>query len=360
MKNGLIFDPTLSAEELRGFSRTVAEIEWLTVILVLLYQVVFGPGPEASANLALGTLLFSGFVLSFHYLNFYRRETNWKIAIETWVMIAFITWTLMQTGRLESPLVNLYLLVIITTALTLGKAATLLQIALIAACYLWLGDPTQSNSMALYFAALAAQFAPMILVAYITTMLSSDIRRALIHIKMLSEKDELTGVLNMRAFNPIADRISRQSQRYSHLYTILMIDSDSLKVVNDKFGHEAGNRLLQMLVTCIQAQLRETDVLARFGGDEFIVMLPETASAGAEIVANRIRERVEAAVLTTRDRPVSTTVSVGIASYPEHAADLATVMERADQALYASKSGGRNKVTVAPGRATMVVAAAAG
>ena len=360
MKNSLIFDPTLSEEELRGFSRTVAEIEWLTVILVLLYQVVFQPDPEASANLALGTLLFAGFVLSFHYLNFYRKESNWKIAIETWVMIGFITWVLLQTGRLESPLVNLYLLVIITTALTLGKAATLLQIALIAACYVWLADPAQSDSVGLYFAALLAQLAPMILVAYITTMLSSDIRRALIHIKMLSEKDELTGVLNMRAFATIADRVSRQSARYSHTYTIVMVDSDSLKVVNDKFGHQAGNRLLQMLVTCIQAQLRETDVLARYGGDEFIVLLPETASAGAEIVASRIRERVEAAVLTTRDRPISTTVSLGIASYPEHAADLEAVMERADQALYASKTAGRNKVTIAPGRASYIPAASTG
>jgi diguanylate cyclase (GGDEF)-like protein len=360
MKNSLIFDPTLSDEELRGFSRTVAEIEWLTVILVLLYQVVFSPEPEASSNLALGTLLFAGFVLSFHYLNFYRKESNWKIAIETWAMIAFITWVLMQTGGLDSPLVNLYLLVIITTALTLGKAATLLQIALIAACYVWLANPAQSESMMLYFAALAAQFAPMILVAYITTMLSSDIRRALLHIKMLSEKDELTGVLNMRAFGTVADRISRQAARYSHSYTIMMVDSDSLKVINDRYGHQAGNRLLQLLVQCIQAQLRETDILARYGGDEFIVLLPETASAGAEIVATRIRQRVEAAVLTTRDRPVSTTVSLGIASYPEHASDLEAVMERADQALYASKNAGRNKVTIAPARATQVAAAEAG
>src|SRR5688500_13871107 len=175
MKNSLIFDPTLSDEELRGFSRTVAEIEWLTVILVLLYHVVFSPEPEASTNLALGTLLFSGFVLTFHYLNFYRKESNWKIAIETWVMIAYITWVLLQTGRLESPLVNLYLLVIITSALTLGKAATHLQIALIAACYIWLSEPARGENLGLYFAALAAQFAPMILVAYITTMLSSDI-----------------------------------------------------------------------------------------------------------------------------------------------------------------------------------------
>ena len=360
MKNSLIFDPTLSEEELRGFSRTVAEIEWLTVILVLLYQVIFSPGPEASSNLALGTLLFAGFVLSFHYLNFYRKESNWKIAIETWVMIAFITWVLMQTGRHESPLVNLYLLVIITTALTLGKAATLLQIALIAACYMWLSEPGQAESVLLYFAALGAQLAPMILVAYITTMLSSDIRRALSHIKMLSEKDELTSVLNMRAFATVAERVSRQAARYNHTYAVLMVDSDSLKVVNDKFGHQTGNRLLQMLVQCIQAQLRETDVLARYGGDEFIVLLPETSAAGAEIVASRIRQRVEAATLTTRERPVTTTVSVGIASYPEHASDLEAVMERADQALYASKNAGRNKVTIAASRATQVAAAEAG
>jgi len=360
MKNSLIFDPTLSDEELRGFSRTVAEIEWLTVILVLLYQVIFSPGPEASSNLALGTLLFAGFVLSFHYLNFYRKESNWKIAIETWVMLAYITWVLLQTGRLESPLVNLYLLVIITTALTLGKAATLLQIALIAACYMWLSDPSQTDSMMLYFAALAAQFAPMILVAYITTMLSADIRRALSHIKMLSEKDELTGVLNMRAFATVAERISRQAARYNHTYTVLMVDSDSLKMVNDKYGHQAGNRLLQMLVQSIQAQLRETDVLARYGGDEFIVLLPETAAAGAEIVATRIRQRVESTTLSTRERPIGTTVSMGVASYPEHAADFDSVMERADQALYASKTGGRNRVTVAPGRAAYAAAAATG
>ncbi|HEX2830555.1 MAG TPA: GGDEF domain-containing protein [Burkholderiales bacterium] len=352
MKNSLIFDPTLSAEELRGFSRTVAEIEWLTVILVLLYQVVFSPGPEASSALALGTLVFGGFVLSFHYLNFYRNESNWKIAIETWVMLGFITYVLTHTGRLESPLVNLYLLVVITTALTLGKVATLLQMALIAACYLWLAPPIESTQpIAVYIAGLAAQLAPMLLVAYITTMLSSDIRRALVHIKALSETDELTGVLNMRAFSAIAERISRQSARYNHPYTVVMIDSDSLKAVNDQYGHPAGNRLLQMLVQCVQAQLRETDIVARYGGDEFVLLLPETTSVGAEKVAQRIRQRVEAGVLATRDKPVSSTVSVGLASYPEHGADLESVMERADQAMYTSKTSGKNRVTVAPGRA---------
>ena len=351
MKNILIFDPTLPEEELRGFSRTVAEIEWLTVVLVLLYQVVFTPGPEAASALALGTLVFGGFILTFHYLNFYRKESHWKIAIETWVMIGFITWVLLHTGRLESPLVNLYLLVIITTSLTLGKAATLLQMALIAACYLWLSEPSQTESLTIYLAGLLAKLAPMVLVGYITTMLSSDIRRALTHIKALSETDELTGVLNMRAFATVANRVSRQSARYNHPYSVVMIDSDSLKSVNDKYGHQAGNKLLQMLVQCIRAQLRDTDVVARYGGDEFILLLPETTAVGAEKLSVRIRQRVEAEVLSTREKAVNCTVSIGVASYPEHASDLESLMERADQALYRSKSAGKNQVTVAAGRA---------
>ncbi len=355
-KHSLIFDSTLSAEELRGFTRTVAEIEWLTLVLVLLYQVMFSPGPEASAALGMGTLVFAGFVLSFHYLNFYKTESTWKLAIETWVMIAYITWVLVHTGRLESPLINLYLLVVITTALTLGKVATLLQTALIAACYLWLADPAVGDvPLHLRLAGLATLIAPLVLVAYVTTMLSSDIRRALIQIKMLSETDELTRVLNMRAFGTIADRISRQAARYTHPYTILMVDSDNLKRVNDQYGHQAGNTLLQLVVQCIQAQLRETDVLARYGGDEFIVLLPETSASNAQVVASRIRQRVEAAVFMARETSCTSTVSIGVASYPEHASDLESVMERADQALYASKTSGRNCVTTASGRTRLAV-----
>jgi GGDEF domain-containing protein len=317
VKNSLIFDPTLSDEELRGFSRTVAEIEWLTVILVLLYQVVFSPEPDDASALAIGTLVFAGFVLTFHYLNFYRKESTWKLAIETWVMIGFITWVLMHTGRLESPLLNLYLLVVITTALTLGKAATLLQMALIGACYAWLADPLEIDATPMYLGRLAAQLGPLLLVAYITTMLSSDMRRALVHIKDLSQTDELTGVLNMRAFTALAERVSRQATRYSHPYAIAMIDSDSLKSVNDEFGHEAGNRKMAM----------------------------------------RVRERVEASVTTTRDKQINTTVSIGIAGYPEHASDLDSVMEQADQALYTSKTSGKNRVTVAPSPAYVAAAA---
>lgn len=343
-----IFDPHLSTEELRGFSRTVAEIEWLLLALVLIYQFVLAPSQESSTALAMASFFFAAFVLSFRYINIYRQETRWKLAIETLVMIIFITWVLTYSGRLESPLLNLYLLVIIISALTLGKLATLLEIVLIAGCYLWLGAPKRSESLTItaHVTALISQLAPLLLVAYVTTMLSADIRRALVQIKFLSETDDLTGVFNMRAFTALADKLFKHAARYARPFSILMIDSDSLKTVNDTYGHEAGNRLLKMTVQCIQSQLRETDYIARYGGDEFIVLLPETSCDGAAEVANRIRQRIESTPIPTRKDKVQATVSIGIACYPEHGNTIDTVMENADQAMYTSKAEGKNRITV--------------
>jgi diguanylate cyclase (GGDEF)-like protein len=347
MQTQLIFDPALSAEELRGFTRTVAEIEWLLLILVMLYQVVLSPNEETSAALSMAMFFFAAFVLSFHYANFYRRETHWKIALETWVMILFITWVLAYTGGVESPLHDLYILVIIVSALTLGKLATLLEMGLVAACYVWLGNPQQTDFLSLPFGTrLLAQVSPMLLVAYITTMLSADIRRAYGHMKVLSETDELTGVLNMRAFTAVAERAFHQAERYARPFSVLMIDSDSLKQVNDTYGHETGNRLLRLTVECIHRQLRQTDLIARYGGDEFVVLLPETPTSGAVGVADRIRRNMETAPLPTRDGVVKATVSIGIAGYPNHGADFESVLEKADQAMYASKTGGKNRTTM--------------
>ena len=346
MQTKLIFEPALTAEELRGFSRTVAEIEWLLLILVLLYQLVLAPDEVTSAALAMAMFFFAAFVLSFHYANFYRRESHHKIIVETLVMIVFITWVLFYTGGAASPLNHLYLLVVIVSALTLGKAITLVEMLVIVGCYVWLNYP-KSNVLSLPFGtALVAQIAPMLLVAYITTMLSADIRRAYGHMKLLSETDELTGVLNMRAFSAVAERVFRQAERYARPFSVLMIDSDHLKSVNDALGHEAGNRLLKLTVQCIQSQLRQSDIVARFGGDEFVVVLPETPSNGALGVAERIRKSVESSPLTTRDKKVAATVSIGIAGYPNQGHDLETVLERADHAMYASKNGGKNRITL--------------
>jgi len=339
---------SLEQEELRGISRTVAEIHWLLLVLVLLYQLFVGTGDDAesAAAVSAGLFFYAALVMGFRYANFYRRETRWKITVECWGMIAFLTWVLWFAGGLDSPLLNAYLLPVITSALALGKTTTLVNVALVAAAYVFLGGAPDARELAsLRFAAgFAAQLAPVLLVGYITTMFSADIRYGLQRAKLLSETDELTGLLNTRGFAIAANRLFGQAVRYGRPASVLMIDSDSLKRVNDAYGHEAGNRLLRQLASAIQTEVRTTDVAARYGGDEFIVLLPETPAKGALEVAERIRTAISGMPLAIEGESVSSTVSVGVACFPEDGRSLDTLAARADRALYMAKQQGRNKV----------------
>lgn len=342
--------PNLEQEELRGISRTVAEIHWLLLILVLLYLVFGGRTTERAVDLAVaaGLCLYAALVMSFRYANILKRETRWKIAIETWGMIAFITWVLGFTGALASPLVNSYLLPVITAALTLGKLATLAEVGLIAACYLFVGGGVSTEQLLslAFYGEFVAQLAPLLLVAYIVTLFSADIRFGLSHAKLLAETDPLTGLLNIRGFAIAADRLFAQAVRFNRESSILMIDSDSLKPVNDGHGHEAGNLLLKQLARAIRADLRNTDVPARYGGDEFVVFLSETPLKGAMIVAERIREAVAATPLVVDGKQVGCTVSIGIAGFPQDGLTMDAIVSRADRAMYQAKQAGRNRVVV--------------
>src|SRR5260221_3221561 len=335
---------SLEQEELRGISRTVAEIHWLLLILVLLYLICSGAREdgETSAAISMGLFFYAALVMSFRYANFYKRETRWKIAIETVGMIAFITWVIWFGGRLSSPLLNLYLLPVVTAPLTLGRLTPLIEVGLIAACYLFLGSGGELASLR-FTGAFAAQLGPVLLVAYITTMFSADIRYGLTRAKLLAETDELTGMLNIRGFAIAANRLFAQALRHERASSVPMIDSDNLKKVNDSYGHDAGNRLLRHVAVAIQADLRFTDVAARYGGDEFIVLLPETPAKGALEVAERIRARVAETPLELHQKRIVSSVSIAMACYPEDGRTLDSLAAHADRALYAAKQDGRNR-----------------
>jgi diguanylate cyclase (GGDEF)-like protein len=284
--------------------------------------------------------------MAFRYANFHKRESRWKVAFETWAMIAFITWVCLHTGGLSSPLLNTYLLPVVTAALTLGKFTTLVEVALIAACQVYLGGSFSADKMLslAFLGGFTAQIAPVLLVAYIVAMFSADIRYGLSRAKLLSETDELTSLLNMRGFSIAANRLFGQALRYNRAASVLMIDSDNLKAVNDNHGHEAGNRLLRQLTRLVQAELRFTDVLARYGGDEFIVLLPETPAKGAMEVANRIRDAIASAPLEQDGKRIGCTVSIGVACHPADGNSLDAIVARADRAMYQAKKAGRNRV----------------
>jgi len=337
---------SIDRDEIKGFSRTIAEIEWLLLSLVLVYLVVSGVPTSEQPAVEMALFLFAAFILGLHYVHFYKVESLPKLASETWVMIAFVTWVAWSTGKAESPLLNLYLLPVIASALIFGKVMTFLEIAVIAACFVLLGwDSSRYTSHPLtWFGSVLAQLGPVILVAYITTMLSADIRHALDKIKQVSDTDELTGLYNMRAFAAILQRSLRQAARHRQSLSLAMIDSDNLKPINDSYGHDAGNKLLVQVVNRIRDAVRASDTIARYGGDEFLVLLPQTGPSGALEVAERIRHAIEDARIDIGGHTVRTTVSIGVVTYPSDGGDLATMLEKVDRALYKAKEAGKNRV----------------
>jgi diguanylate cyclase (GGDEF)-like protein len=161
----------------------------------------------------------------------------------------------------------------------------------------------------------------------------------------LATTDPVTLVLNRRAF---ADRLRVEmdrSRRFGSSLSILMIDIDHFKRVNDTAGHLAGDNVLREVASEIGDAVRTVDIVARYGGEEFVVILPETALEGAEVFGERLRERISGREFLAGDGKIRLTVSVGIATFPTQ--DVSTADElfaRADSAMYRAKDSGRNQV----------------
>ena len=160
--------------------------------------------------------------------------------------------------------------------------------------------------------------------------------------------DTLTGLSNRRVFHETLDAEIRRSRRYRWPVTVLMLDLDHFKDVNDSYGHMLGDLVLERVGGIIRHAVRDADAACRFGGEEFAVVLPETAREGGYAVAERIRRRVEHAF---HGRPVDghdipMTISCGLAIFPEDGLHADDLIARADEALYSAKHGGRNRVCV--------------
>ena len=332
-------------DALSGFSRTVAEIQWLLLVLMMFYLVVGQIEENVKIFLLGGLCAFAGFVMAFHYLNFFAKANVWKLALETWVMILLVTWFVWHTGRQNSLLLNLYFLPIITSALALGRLTTLLEVLLIGACYMYLSQSGVSSDSVFSLAqssVLLAWLFPMLLVGYVTTMLSNDIYHAFSRIKTSAQTDELTNLYNRRAFMDLLEKQLQRARRGGDTFSLLLGDCDNLKIVNDKYGHEAGNLLLQSIADNFRHCLRGCDSAARYGGDEFTVLLPNTTEEAAELVAKRIKETLAAGSFNYRGDAISTNISIGIAAYPQHGDTAEALLRHADQAMYANKRESKN------------------
>ncbi|MGH9243782.1 MAG: diguanylate cyclase [Acidimicrobiales bacterium] len=163
----------------------------------------------------------------------------------------------------------------------------------------------------------------------------------------LSITDALTGVWNRRHFNlRLAEEFER-SARFVEPFGLLLLDVDGFKPINDVYGHPAGDFVLVELARRLQDVTRSVDVVARFGGEEFALILPRTGADGARLAAEKIRAAVARETFDAIGQNVPVTVSVGAAVYPESGVDARTLLAAADEALYDAKAGGKNRVVVA-------------
>ncbi len=189
----------------------------------------------------------------------------------------------------------------------------------------------------------AALFANQAAIALENSHLFAEISR-------LANTDSLTGVWNRHHFFEQADKEFRRALRYHRPLSVIMLDIDHFKKVNDRFGHLSGDQVLKAVASTIQKAIRDVDLLCRYGGEEFLLVLPETELEPALGGAERLRREVEELVVYTDAGPVKVTISLGVAGlHDEPGPNLERVISRADDALYAAKAAGRNRVMAETG-----------
>jgi diguanylate cyclase (GGDEF)-like protein len=156
----------------------------------------------------------------------------------------------------------------------------------------------------------------------------------------------MTGLFNRRHFSELGQVEVERAVRYQRGLGVLMVDIDLFKRVNDTLGHRAGDAVLQAVSRMCRAQLRSSDIIGRYGGEEFAIVLPESSEERARAVAERIRASIEATPIDTPNGPAQVTISLGLALLSPTDNDLELLLDSADRAMYEAKQAGRNRVQV--------------
>jgi diguanylate cyclase (GGDEF)-like protein len=338
------------SSEFRNIVNTVMHVDYLLLCLVLLYLAM--PGTQVSNEyLTLNAGMVYTVVLIVLYYFIQRHPTYLLLSFKAIASVLFIGVVVWNTGKSNSPLLILYLLCVISTAMVLGKLTTMLLLGLISASLLFFDYSTYkldlfSLSEPSTLIALAVNVFTLSLISYLAYMLSTHMQQAKESIKSSAELDKLTGLLNGRTFIHILKSQYDRFARYSNKFSLLRIDVDNIKTINEQYGYPIGDRALVLVANTLKRSARPSDIVARIHEDEFAVILAECSEEHALQLADVMRKKVEDTPLIIEGGDeVFLTISIGLASFPDDSDDLITLFKRAELVLFASKDEGKNRIT---------------
>jgi len=330
-----------------GADQTLRVAWWLTITIVLLGVGISGSfGTDQAPIFVLGGVGVLA-VVAFHELAGSRRRSRLVRLAALVAAIALVAGLLSLTGFASSPFAMLFALVAVAAALGFGPRAGLTAAALatVAFAVVLLADPALTSYGAHDVLRLSFGLGATWLLAFVSIAHADRQRRAMQRAIDLSRTDPLTGLFNRsQLFVTLEQEVSR-TRRSDRGFCVLMVDLDGLKAVNDTGGHLRGDQVLRGLGLVIGGSIRTVDSAYRFGGDEFVVLLPETDIVGAFVVAEKIRLGAEDLELSVGSQ---TSVSIGLVSHPEDGLNAEELMHAADRAMYQAKSLGKNQISGNP------------
>jgi diguanylate cyclase (GGDEF)-like protein len=279
-------------------------------------------------------------------------KTNYTIASHALLITSTLTFfsALVNVPQDEFRIIWFYLMIFLAYLLNGSRSGflyTIVSIAIILGSHLFFD--LQLSQVAINSAVLGLVIGSFL--SHIYTKKVSDYENALHEknetLKLLASTDGLTGIMNKRIFDEVSQHYFDTVKRDEQALSLLMLDLDNFKVINDTYGHQIGDLILIQFAETIKPLLRKSDIFARIGGEEFAVLLFKTEAAGAETLAEKIHQEVKKISVQCRDTNISVTTSIGISYYEITDVSFEEIALRADNALYQAKDKGRNQTCIA-------------
>ena len=332
-----------------AYDRVVRIVSWVFILATSTIVAVTGLWPQTQA--AIFALLAAAglFVLVVHDLLPHGALGTAKFVLEGSVAITFATLLILLTGGDQSPFFFTFPLIVGGAALVVSPRVTFgLAMAASVAYIIAIAPPGSGGISTETVAIVGINLTALVLLSYVAMVIAREQRRARDAAIRLSTIDPLTGLFNRTFFFAAVDREIARSARSRRGFCLLMMDLDDLKEINDRNGHFFGDRVLRGVGEVIRRGVRRIDTAARYGGDEFVVLLPETDPTGAYVLAEKVRIGVEELDVEVAGTMIQPSISIGVVSYPDDGTTSDALMITADQAMYASKRAGKNRVTGVP------------